>query len=174
MRPFGRPFFRLFFRHCTCCSALTRSPGASYGLGVPVSAICWCSRHRFRFRNDCIGTLNCAGGNLNRKLMWTYGGFIVFVILSLGVLTLCLHEEMLRGDRSAVFLAGFVDILAGPHRHRLFFFEHSDWPASQQFVVGHSCSPLCSYFSPSTTPRWSRGRYGDDHHRFHQQCRLSL
>jgi hypothetical protein len=44
----------------------------------------------------------------NRKLMWTYGSFTVGSIIGFGVLTLFLHNELLRGDRAALALATFI------------------------------------------------------------------
>ena len=36
--------------------------------------------------------------SFNRKLMWVHGGFAVYTIISFGVLTLLLHNEMLQGN----------------------------------------------------------------------------
>ncbi|HVF84371.1 MAG TPA: membrane bound O-acyl transferase family-domain-containing protein, partial [Abditibacteriaceae bacterium] len=74
----------------------------------------------------------------NRKIMWTYGGVIVMLIVSFGTMTLALHHEMLRGDRAALMLAGLIGlfwlvrILVD-----FFYFNHSDWPQGAEFVVGH-------------------------------------
>jgi hypothetical protein len=38
----------------------------------------------------------------NRKLLWVQSGFTVLTIISFGTLTLALHRELLRGDRSAL------------------------------------------------------------------------
>lgn len=74
----------------------------------------------------------------NRKLMWTYGGFTVMTIIAFGSLTFLLHEELLRGDRAALGLAGFVGI---HWMARLLidglYFRHRDWPSGLQFVIGH-------------------------------------
>jgi len=76
---------------------------------------------------------------LNRKLMWTYGAFIVLVIVAFGMLTLALREEMLRGDRAAVFLCLFIGMW---WTARIVVdtcvFEHADWPEGPAFVVGHT------------------------------------
>ncbi len=74
----------------------------------------------------------------NRKLMWTYGAFTVMTILAFGVLTLVLHEELLRGDRAALGLAVFIGIYwIARVIVDLFYFEHKDWPSGSQFVAGH-------------------------------------
>src|SRR5438552_4137586 len=44
----------------------------------------------------------------NRKLMWTYGGFTVLTIVAFGILTVALHDEFVRGDRTATGLAAFI------------------------------------------------------------------
>jgi hypothetical protein len=46
----------------------------------------------------------------NRKLLWVQGGFTVLTIAAFGVLTLSLHQELLRGDRAALGLTAFVGV----------------------------------------------------------------
>jgi hypothetical protein len=46
----------------------------------------------------------------NRKLLWVQSGFTVLTIIAFGTLTLALHAELLRGDRAALGLAGFIGI----------------------------------------------------------------
>jgi alginate O-acetyltransferase complex protein AlgI len=77
--------------------------------------------------------------SLNRKLMWTYGGFTVLTIVAFGTLTLLLHEELARGDRPALGLAGFIGVYwAARIAVDLLWFSHADWPAGRPFVVGHA------------------------------------
>jgi|HubBroStandDraft_6_1064221.scaffolds.fasta_scaffold293089_2 hypothetical protein len=74
----------------------------------------------------------------NRKLLWVQSGFTVLTIIAFGTLTLALHAELLRGDRAAMGLAGFIGtywtarILVDA-----LYFSHEDWPKGKQFVVGH-------------------------------------
>jgi alginate O-acetyltransferase complex protein AlgI len=74
----------------------------------------------------------------NRKLLWVQGSFTVLTILAFGTLTLVLHTELLRGDRTALGLACFIGaywtarILVDA-----FYFSHEDWPKGRQFVIGH-------------------------------------
>lgn len=76
---------------------------------------------------------------LNRKLLWTYGGYIVGMITSLGVLTLYLRQELMAGDKAALALAILTVIFWGTRiTIDFFYFEHSDWPEGPEFVVGHS------------------------------------
>ncbi|MGB7730189.1 MAG: hypothetical protein WBL50_19325, partial [Candidatus Acidiferrum sp.] len=74
----------------------------------------------------------------NRKLLWVQGGFTVLTIVAFGALTLALHSELLRGDREALGLAGFI---GSYWTIRIFvdafYFSHSDWPKGKKFVAGH-------------------------------------
>jgi len=74
----------------------------------------------------------------NRKLLWVQSGFTVLTIIAFGTLTLALHREMLRGDRAAMGLIGFI---ASYWTARIlvdaFYFSSQDWPKGRQFVVGH-------------------------------------
>jgi hypothetical protein len=75
----------------------------------------------------------------NRKLMWTYAGFTVLTIIAFGVLTLVLHNEMVRGDRAALALAAFIGIYWTTRiLVDLIWFGHSGWPRGVAFVVGHA------------------------------------
>lgn len=75
----------------------------------------------------------------NRKLMWTHGGFAVLTIVAFGVLTLTLHSEMLRGDRAALGLAGFIGVYWSARvAVNALYYRHSDWPIGVGFVVGHA------------------------------------
>lgn len=74
----------------------------------------------------------------NRKLLWVQSGFTVLTIIAFGILTLALHTEMLRGERSALGLMFFI---ASYWTARIcvdaFYFSGDDWPKGRQFVVGH-------------------------------------
>ena len=74
----------------------------------------------------------------NRKLFWTYGGYVVGTYLAFGILTLALHAELRRGDRAALALATFIGlywlvrlVLDGT------YYSHADWPRGRAFVAGH-------------------------------------
>lgn len=74
----------------------------------------------------------------NRKLLWVQGGFTVLTILAFGTLTLVLHNELLRGDRSALGLAAFIAVYwTARVLVDAFYFSHADWPKGTQFVLGH-------------------------------------
>lgn len=87
----------------------------------------------------------------NRKLMWVHGGFAVLTIIFFGVLTLALHNEMLRGDRAAIFLAAFIGIYWTTRIVIDFtYYDHKDWPSGRMFVVGHVLLTLLFVFLATT------------------------
>lgn len=74
----------------------------------------------------------------NRKIFWTYGGFIVLTIIAFGTLTLLLHGELMRGDRAALGLAAFIAIFWTVRiAVDAFYFKHDGWPRGPLFVLGH-------------------------------------
>ncbi len=82
----------------------------------------------------------------NRKLLWVQSAFTVLTIIAFGVLTLALHSELLRGDRSAMGLACFIGLYWTARVFvDAFYFSHTDWPSGRTFVVGHIL--LTSLFS---------------------------
>jgi hypothetical protein len=102
----------------------------------------------------------------NRKLMWTYGGFTVYTIVAFGVMTLVLHDEMLRGERAALALALFIGIYWLLRIIVDFaYYSHEDWPKGKRFVIGHTLLTLlfvflsASFFTTAIWNLWNgRGR----------------
>jgi alginate O-acetyltransferase complex protein AlgI len=99
----------------------------------------------------------------NRKLLWVQSGFTVLTIVGFGTLTLLLHQELLRGDRAALALAGFIAIYWSSRiLVDAFYFSHSDWPKGPMFVVGHTlltllfCSLAVSYIGLFVWHTWLR------------------
>lgn len=91
---------------------------------------------------------------LNRKLLWVQSSFTVLTIIAFGVLTLVLHNEMLRGDRSALAVSCFIAIYwTGRILVDAFYFAHDDWPKGQQFVIGHVL--LTSLFTMLALSYWA-------------------
>lgn len=75
----------------------------------------------------------------NRKLVWIYSTYTFGTILAFGVLLLALHDELMRGDRAALWLAGFIGVFwAGRIGIDAVVFSHSDWPQGRLFVAGHA------------------------------------
>lgn len=74
----------------------------------------------------------------NRRFVWVAGGFVVFTYLGFGVLTLLLHDEMLRGDRAAVALAVFIGLFwlarLGVDATA---FRDAPWPAGWLYRLAH-------------------------------------
>ena len=74
----------------------------------------------------------------NRKLFLVACGYIVLTYLSFGVLTLVLHDELLKGGRAATGLALFI---GGYWLVRLVLdwtlFGHAEWPPGRIFVLAH-------------------------------------
>jgi hypothetical protein len=74
----------------------------------------------------------------NRKLMWVHGGFAVYTISAFGVMSLVLHEELLRGDRAALALAFFIGLYWLLRILVDFtYYSHQDWPNGAAFRIGH-------------------------------------
>jgi alginate O-acetyltransferase complex protein AlgI len=77
--------------------------------------------------------------SFNRKLVWTLGGFTTMSIAGFGTFTLALHNELLRGDRAAIAVAIYIVLFwCARICIDLFYYNHSDWPEGQQFLIGHA------------------------------------
>lgn len=75
---------------------------------------------------------------MNRKHVWVQSSFTVLTIIAFGVLMLVLHREFLKGERSAVALAGFIALYwTARVLVDAFYFSHADWPRGRLFAVGH-------------------------------------
>ena len=87
----------------------------------------------------------------NRKLMWVHGGFAILTIIAFGVMTLALHDEMLRGEKAALYLAAFIGIYWTTRIVVDFtYYEHKDWPQGGLFIVGHALLTLLFVFLAAT------------------------
>jgi len=87
---------------------------------------------------------------LNRKLMWTYGGFIVMTIVYLWRSDSRFPRSVLTGTSLALGLCAMVSVF-WPARILvdIFYFSHDDWSEGVEFVVGHAL--LMSLFLQSVT-----------------------
>lgn len=76
---------------------------------------------------------------LNRKLMWTYGSFIVFTIVSWGALTILLRNELVAGTPAGTALATVIWLFWSLRLAvDTFYFKSSDWPPGPFLVMGHT------------------------------------
>lgn len=90
---------------------------------------------------------------LNRKILWVYGGFIVGMITSFGILILRLHPLMLAGEEGALYMVGLIAFFwTARLTVDALVFEHSDWPEGPEFTVGHTL--LTSLFVYLATTCW--------------------
>jgi hypothetical protein len=74
---------------------------------------------------------------MNRKLLWTYGGFTVLTIVAFGLLTAVLHDELLAGDRAALGLAAFIGVYWLARLGVDAWYGHAGWPPGRAMVAGH-------------------------------------
>lgn len=75
----------------------------------------------------------------NRKLVRVYFAFIGATIAGFGAMTFALHDEMLRGDRAALWLAGFIGLWWSARiAIDAAYFDHRDWPKGRAFLFGHA------------------------------------
>jgi alginate O-acetyltransferase complex protein AlgI len=76
--------------------------------------------------------------SLNHKLMWTYGSFVVYTILSFGVLTLVLHDDISHGSRAGLAISTVMFLWWGLRLGTdIFYFSSDDWPKGQFMQIGH-------------------------------------
>lgn len=76
---------------------------------------------------------------LNRKLMWTYGAFIVLTIVSFGALTAVFHGEFVAGNPVALGVSAVIAVFwTARVLVDFFYFSHKDWPSGTKYVVGHA------------------------------------
>lgn len=76
---------------------------------------------------------------LNRKLMWTYGGFIVLTIVAFGVISAVFHAQLVAGTPVALGLAAFVAVFwTARSLVDSLYVSHDDWPDGVEYVVGHA------------------------------------
>jgi len=82
---------------------------------------------------------------MTRKLVWVYWVFILTIVVAFGILTLVLHDELLRGDRAALALATLMAVFWAIRLAVDFlYFEHADWPSGKLLRLCHVV--LTSFF----------------------------
>jgi alginate O-acetyltransferase complex protein AlgI len=76
----------------------------------------------------------------NRKIFLTYAAYTGLAIVTLGTLSLLLHNEILHGDKAALYLSVVIGCFWGLRVLIDYFsFGHKDWPEGPMFVIGHTC-----------------------------------
>lgn len=92
-------------------------------------------------------------GRFNRKIFWTYGGYIVFCIVSFGAVDLLTADALLRPEPAATAILLFIALFwTGRIVVDALYFRHDDWPRGELFVVGHTC--LTTLFVVLATVHW--------------------
>jgi hypothetical protein len=92
-------------------------------------------------------------GRFNRKIFWTYGGYIVFCIIGFGAVDLLAADALLRPEPAATAILLFIAMFwTGRIVVDAFYFRHEDWPRGELFVVGHTC--LTSLFVVLAAVHW--------------------
>ena len=113
------------------------------------------ARHRPRCARDFAQaprlSLSVAG---HGRGPWVYAGTTLLTIIAFGILTLFLHDDILRGDRAALALTAFIAVFWTARILVDFtYFSHSEWPAGPQFVAGHFL--LTALFSAMALTYWA-------------------
>jgi len=92
-------------------------------------------------------------GRFNRKIFWTYGGYIVFCIISFGIVNLLNVEGLIEVNKSSLFIALFISLFWTVRVIVDFsYFKHTDWPPGDEFIIGHTC--LTALFSFLAITHW--------------------
>gem|GEM_PF-342903 len=87
-------------------------------------------------------------GRFNRKIFWTYGGYIVFCIISFGIVNLLNVEGLIEVNKSSLFIALFISLFWTVRVIVDFsYFKHTDWPPGDEFIIGHTCLTALFSFS---------------------------
>lgn len=89
--------------------------------------------YRLRWREDFAKLVP-----FNRKIFWVYSAYIVMFIAAFSAFTFYFHDELLRGDRTALAVALFIGVFwLGRIAVDFFYYRHSDWPRGRGFAIGH-------------------------------------
>jgi alginate O-acetyltransferase complex protein AlgI len=79
-------------------------------------------------------------GRFNQKIFWTYGGYIVFCIVSFALIDILNVQGLLQNNSSSLVIGLFIAVFWTARIIVDFgYFKHTDWPRGDEFVVGHTC-----------------------------------
>lgn len=75
----------------------------------------------------------------NGKLMWTYGAFTVYTIVSWSILTFVLGKEMVAGTTAGIAVASVIFLFwLSRIATDAFYFKSEDWPKGPFMQIGHA------------------------------------
>lgn len=75
----------------------------------------------------------------NGKLMWTYGAFTVYTIVSWSILTFILGKEMVAGTTAGLAIASVIFLFwLSRIATDAFYFRSGDWPKGPFMQIGHA------------------------------------
>jgi hypothetical protein len=79
--------------------------------------------------------------SLNRKIFWTYGGYIFGTIVAMALVSFLLARDMpALGSAASLLWIGFIALFWWARLLTDFFYmSHEDWPQGPLFTVGHIC-----------------------------------
>lgn len=76
----------------------------------------------------------------NKKIFLNYAFYVGLMIVSFGLFTVILHDEILHGDKAALCLCALMSVFWGLRIVvDYFYFGDDGWPQGAQFVMGHAC-----------------------------------
>ncbi len=83
--------------------------------------------------------------NFNRKVFWTYGGYIFSIIVFMAAISILMSFEEVYGFGFKVWLIFIILFWGARVGIDMFYYSHEDWPEGAEFVIGHIC--LTTLFS---------------------------
>jgi hypothetical protein len=75
----------------------------------------------------------------NRKVFWTYGGYILSTIIFMAVVSILISFEESIGFGARVWLIFILLFWLARVLIDFFYYSHEDWPKGAEFVIGHIC-----------------------------------
>lgn len=81
----------------------------------------------------------------NRKVFWTYGGYIFCIIIYMIITSFTLSLEDKLNIPSLLWVAFIFLFWVARVGIDMFYYSHADWPKGAEFVIGHIC--LTTLFS---------------------------
>ena len=92
--------------------------------------------------------------SFNRKIFWTYGGYIVFCIISFALVDIFNATAFLEPHSSSLAIALFIAVFWTIRVIvDFFYYKHTDWPPGDEFIIGHTC--LTALFCILALIHWS-------------------